>query len=43
MSDSDLIELLLHLDGRNREIGCKAAERIKEIERIRALANPVRS
>jgi predicted nuclease with TOPRIM domain len=29
---SDLIELLLHLDGRNRAIGCKAADHIKELE-----------
>jgi predicted nuclease with TOPRIM domain len=27
-----LIELLLHLDGRNRAIGCKAADHIKELE-----------
>jgi polyhydroxyalkanoate synthesis regulator phasin len=35
---SDLIELLLHLDGRNREIGCKAAARIKELESERDIA-----
>jgi hypothetical protein len=28
----DLIEQLLHLDGRNREIGCKAVAYIRKLE-----------